>query len=154
KGLDLLMGEASFSGPKTLEVQMNTGERRTLMADLVFINTGARPARPRIPGLDRVPSLDSTSVMELGDVPDHLIVVGGGYVGLEFGQMFRRFGSRVTIIHRGTQLLVREDPDVAQAVLDVLREDGVEVVLERHVRSVAPASEGKIAVTAGNEDSA
>jgi pyruvate/2-oxoglutarate dehydrogenase complex dihydrolipoamide dehydrogenase (E3) component len=154
KGLDLLMGEASFSGPKLLEVQMNTGERRTLTADLIFINTGARPARPQIQGLDRVPSLDSTSVMELGDVPDHLIVIGGGYIGLEFGQMFRRFGSRVTIIQRGAQLLVGEDPDVAQAVLDVLREDGVEVVLGRAVRSAAPAPDGKIAITAGEGDGA
>jgi pyruvate/2-oxoglutarate dehydrogenase complex dihydrolipoamide dehydrogenase (E3) component len=154
QGLDLLMGEASFSGPKTLEVQMNSGERRTLTADLVFINAGARPARPQIPGLDRVPSLDSTSVMELGDVPDHLIIIGGGYIGLEFGQMFRRFGSRVTIVQRGTQLLVQEDPDLAGAVLEVLREDGVEVFLERDVRSVAPASDGKIAVTVGGGDGA
>ncbi len=154
KGLDLLMGDASFSGPKTLDVQMNTGERRTLTADLVFINTGARPVRPQFPGLDRVPSLDSTSVMELGDVPDHLIVVGGGYIGLEFGQMFRRFGSRVTIIQRGAQLLVREDLDVAQAVLKVLVEDGIDVLLGRDVRSVAPASDGKIAVTTDEGDGA
>jgi pyruvate/2-oxoglutarate dehydrogenase complex dihydrolipoamide dehydrogenase (E3) component len=151
-GLDLLMGEASFSGPKTLEVQLNSGEHRTLTADLVFVNSGARPARPQIPGLDRVPSLDSTSVMELGEVPDHLMVIGGGYIGLEFGQMFRRFGSRVTIIQRGTQLLVQEDPDVSQAVLDVLVEDGVEVVLQRGVRSVAPAPGGEIAVAVGDGD--
>ena len=154
KGLDLLMGEASFHGLKTLEVQMNAGERRILTADLVFINTGARPSRPRFPGLDRVPTLDSTTVMELGDVPDHLIVVGGGYIGLEFGQMFRRFGSRVTIIQRGTQLLVQEDPDVAQAVLDVLVEDGVEVLLERDVRSVAPASDGRVVVTTDERNGA
>ena len=147
KGLDLLMDEASFTGPKTLQVQMNSGERRMLAADLVFINTGARPARPQIPGLDRVSSLDSTSVMELDEVPDHLIVIGGGYIGLEFGQMFRRFGSGVTIVHRGRQLLAREDPDVAEAVLKVFHEDGVEVLLETDVRSVAPGSDGKIAVS-------
>jgi pyruvate/2-oxoglutarate dehydrogenase complex dihydrolipoamide dehydrogenase (E3) component len=149
KGLDLLMGEASFTGPKMLQVQMNNGERRMLTADLVFINTGARPARPEIPGLDRVSSLDSTSVMELDTVPEHLIVMGGGYIGLEFGQMFRRFGSGVTLIQRGRQLMAREDPDMAEAVLAVLREDGVEVLLDSEVRSVAPGSDGKIAVTVG-----
>ena len=146
-GLDLLMGEARFTGPKTVEVQMGTGERLALTADLIFINTGARSSRPRIPGLDQVPSLDSTSVMELGETPDHLIVVGGGYIGLEFGQMFRRFGSRVTVIQRGPQLLGREDPDVAEAVLQVLREDGVEVLLGADVRGVGPGTDETIAVT-------
>ena len=77
-----------------------------------------------------MPYLDSTSIMELDAVPEHLLVLGGGYIGLEFGQMFRRFGSRVTIIQRGAQLLGREDPDIADAVLDVLREDGIDVLLE------------------------
>ncbi len=147
EGLDLLMGEASFTGPKTIEVRLIGGERRMLTADLLFINTGARPDRPQIPGLDRVPSLDSTSVMELGEVPDHLVIMGGGYIGLEFGQMFRRFGSRVTIIQRGTQLLAREDPDVAEAALQILREDGVEVVLQAEVQGVEPARDGEVAVS-------
>ncbi len=147
EGLDLLMGDAIFTGPKSIEVRLNGGERRTLTADLLFVNTGARPDRPRIPGLDRVPSLDSTSVMELGEVPDHLVIMGGGYIGLEFGQMFRRFGIRVTIIQRGAQLLAREDPDVAEAVLQILREDGVEVVLQAEVQGAEPARDGMITVT-------
>jgi pyruvate/2-oxoglutarate dehydrogenase complex dihydrolipoamide dehydrogenase (E3) component len=96
EGLDLLMGEASFTGPRSVEVRLNNGETRLLSADTIFINTGARPRKPPLPGLDSVPALDSTSIMELDEVPEHLLVLGGGYVGLEFGQMFRRFGSQVT----------------------------------------------------------
>jgi pyruvate/2-oxoglutarate dehydrogenase complex dihydrolipoamide dehydrogenase (E3) component len=125
EGLDLICAEARFTGPKRVAV-----DGRVLEADLVFLNTGCRPASPDIEGLDRVPSLDSTSVMELDLVPEHLLVLGGGYIGLEFGQMFRRFGSRVTIVQRGRQLLPLEDADVSEAVLGILREDGVEVVLE------------------------
>jgi len=132
EGLDLLMGEASFMGPKWVEVRMNSGETRLLTADKVFINTGARPRRPSLPGLDRVAYLDSTSIMELDEVPEHLLVVGGGYVGLEFGQMFGRFGSQVTIVQRRGQLLPREDPDVAEEIANILRQDGIEVLLETH----------------------
>ena len=130
EGLDLLMGEASFTGPKTLEVRLNNGELRQLTASSIFINAGARPAKPSIHGIEDVYTLDSTSIMELDRVPEHLLVVGGGYVGLEFGQMFRRFGSQVTIIQRGVYLLTREDPDVAGEVANIMREDGLEVLLE------------------------
>jgi pyruvate/2-oxoglutarate dehydrogenase complex dihydrolipoamide dehydrogenase (E3) component len=132
EGLDLLMGEASFIGPKSVEVHMNSGETRRLTADKVFINTGARPRKPSLPGLDSVAYLDSTSIMELDQVPEHLLVVGGGYVGLEFGQMFGRFGSQVTIVQRRGQLLPREDPDVAEEIANILRQDGIEVLLETH----------------------
>jgi pyruvate/2-oxoglutarate dehydrogenase complex dihydrolipoamide dehydrogenase (E3) component len=128
-GLDLLAGEASFTAAKSLEVRLDTGARVALTADLIFINTGTRPARPPLAGLESVPALDSTTIMELASVPEHLLVLGGGYIGLEFGQMFRRFGSRVTVIQRGGQLLGREDPDVAEAVAAILREDGVDVLL-------------------------
>jgi pyruvate/2-oxoglutarate dehydrogenase complex dihydrolipoamide dehydrogenase (E3) component len=129
-GVDLLAGAARFSGPKRIEVRLNSGEQQTLSADLIFINTGARPAMPQIPGIDQVPTLDSTSIMELDTVPDHLLVLGGGYIGLEFSQMFRRFGSAVTIVQRGGQLLAREDTDVADAVAEVLRQDGIEILLD------------------------
>lgn len=109
-GVNLLFGEASFIDLKTLKVQMRNGETRQLSADNIFINTGGRPDKPPVAGLDRVPFLDSSSIMELEVVPEHLLVMSGGYIGLEFGQMFRRFGSRVTIVQRGKQLLVREDP--------------------------------------------
>jgi pyruvate/2-oxoglutarate dehydrogenase complex dihydrolipoamide dehydrogenase (E3) component len=130
EGVDLLMGEARFIEPKVLEVFLNDGEVRTLTANTIFINAGDRPSRPSIEGIESVPTLDSTTIMELDTVPEHLLILGGGYVGLEFGQMFRRFGSRVTIIQRGAHLLAREDNDVADEVLRILREDGIEVLLE------------------------
>jgi pyruvate/2-oxoglutarate dehydrogenase complex dihydrolipoamide dehydrogenase (E3) component len=151
-GLDLLMGEASFNGPKTLELRLNSGETRQLSADTIFINAGARPARPEIPGVETVSTLDSTSIMELDAVPEHLMVVGGGYIGLEFGQMFQRFGSRVTIIQRGANLLAREDTDVAEAVAQIMREDGIEVLLETKPTHVAQTSPGDIQLTIHTSD--
>ncbi|MBZ5684003.1 MAG: mercuric reductase [Acidobacteriia bacterium] len=129
QSLELIMGEASFSGAKTLAVRTNDGGQRTVSADRIFINAGTRASRPKIDGLDRVPYLDNESIMELSAVPDHLLILGGGYIGLEFGQLFRRFSSRVTIIQSAGQLLTREDPDVAEEVTKILRQDGVEVLL-------------------------
>ena len=147
KGVDLLMGEAHFTGPKTLEVVFPGGERRQLTANTIFINAGARPSKPALPGIENIDTLDSTSIMELDSVPDHLLIVGGGYIGLEFGQMFRRFGSRVTIIQRGAKLLAREDADVADEVANILREDGVEVLLETKPLRVEQSSDGVIHLT-------
>jgi pyruvate/2-oxoglutarate dehydrogenase complex dihydrolipoamide dehydrogenase (E3) component len=137
-GLTLLRGEASFTGPATVAVKVHEDGTRHLTAPKIFINTGCRPKRPDFDGLAAVPALDSTTVMELVALPEHLLVLGGGYVGLEFAQMFRRFGSRVTLVHNGSQLLSHEDADVAAAVGDVLREDGIEVLLgARAVRAAA-----------------
>ena len=132
-GLDLVRADARFVGPKTLEV-----DGAQVTAELIFVNVGARPAQPSLPGLDRVSALDSTSIMELDTLPEHLLVLGGGYVGLEFGQMFRRFGSQVTIVQRGERLLGREDPDVADAVADILRQDGIDVLLNTAAVRVEP----------------
>jgi pyruvate/2-oxoglutarate dehydrogenase complex dihydrolipoamide dehydrogenase (E3) component len=137
QGIDLICAEARFTGPRQVAV-----DGRRLEADLVFINAGCRPAAPDVEGLVRVPSLDSTSIMELDRVPEHLIVLGGGYIGLEFGQMFRRFGSRVTIVQRGHQLLPLEDEDVAAAVLEVLREDGIDVLLDTQAMRAAGSAAG------------
>ncbi len=128
-GLELFRGEARFIGPKSLEIFLSEGGTRPLTGKRIFINTGARSAMPPVPGLDTVVTLDSSSIMELESLPSHLLVMGGGYVGLEFGQMFRRFGSQVTIVHRGDQLLSREDPDVADEVARILEEDGIKVLL-------------------------
>jgi pyruvate/2-oxoglutarate dehydrogenase complex dihydrolipoamide dehydrogenase (E3) component len=98
-----------------------------LTAERIVINTGGRPAVPPIPGLAEVRSLDSSSIMELESLPSHLVVLGGGYIGLEFSQMFRRFGARVTIINRDERLIPREDPDVSAEVEKILAEDGIEV---------------------------
>jgi pyruvate/2-oxoglutarate dehydrogenase complex dihydrolipoamide dehydrogenase (E3) component len=146
-GLDLLMGEASFTGPKTLEVLLNAGETRELTASTIFINAGERPAKLALAGIENVPTLDSTSIMELDTVPEHLLIIGGGYVGLEFGQMFRRFGSQVTVIQRGAFLLSREDPDVAGEVANILREDGIEVLLETKPVRVEQTAQGTIHLT-------
>jgi len=143
-GLDLLEGEARFTGPKEIEVDLNDGEKVRLTADNIFINVGARPADPPIDGLDGVPSLNSTSIMELDEVPEHLLVLGGGYVGVEFAQMFRRFGSEVTVVQRGDQLLAREDDDVAEGVAEILRGDGIEVLLETEALRVEQTEDGVI----------
>ena len=150
-GVNLIPGEASFVAPRELEVRAIGSETLRLSADHVFINVGARPANPPIEGLDSVPTLNSTTVMELDEVPDHLLVLGGGYVGLEFAQMFRRFGSEVTIVQRGPQLLAREDADVAEAVADVLREDGVDVLL-RTDALCAGSGDGEIRLTVRTPD--
>lgn len=147
KGLDLLMGEARFTAPKQVEVHLNDGKIRHLAASKIFINVGTRPRVPALPGLGEVPFLDSTSIMELDQVPEHLLVLGGGYIGLEFGQMFRRFGSQVTIVQRRGQLLAREDPDVAEAVAEILREDGIGVMLETQPVRVARTRDGQILLT-------
>jgi pyruvate/2-oxoglutarate dehydrogenase complex dihydrolipoamide dehydrogenase (E3) component len=145
-GLDLVRGEARFTGPKALRVDFPDG-RLDLTADQIFLDVGTRPAPPPLPGLDRVAALDSTSIMELDVVPEHLLVLGGGYVGLEFSQMFRRFGSRVTVVQRGQRLLGREDDDVADAIAGILREDGIAVLLETEASSIAPGSEEGIDLT-------
>jgi pyruvate/2-oxoglutarate dehydrogenase complex dihydrolipoamide dehydrogenase (E3) component len=150
--LDLLMGEARFTGPKQVEVRLNDGEIRHLTADKFFLNVGTRPRLPSLPGLDDVPPLDSTSIMELDEVPEHLLVLGGGYIGLEFGQMFRRFGSQVTIVQRRGQVLTHEDPDVAEAVAEILREDGIEVMLETQPVRVARTRDGQILLTVRTSD--
>jgi pyruvate/2-oxoglutarate dehydrogenase complex dihydrolipoamide dehydrogenase (E3) component len=147
EGLDLLKGEARFTGPEELEVRLNGGDELRLTAENIFINVGARTANPPVQGLDGVPTFSSTTIMELDGVPEHLLVLGGGYVGLEFAQMFRRFGSEVTVVQRGKQLLSREDADVAEAVAEILREDGVEVLLETQAQRAEQTEDGKIRLT-------
>lgn len=137
--LELIFGEASFSGSKTIEVRTNDGGQHALSASYIFINAGTRASRPGLDGLDGVPALDNISIMELDAVPEHLLVLGGGYIGLEFGQLFRRFGSRVTIVQSGAQLLTREDPDIAEEVAKILQQDGVEIVLNAKTTRVGQA---------------
>src|SRR5262252_2728673 len=142
ENVELIFGAGRFTAPRVVEVTLKAGGTRTLTADAIFINTGARPARPALDGLDSVEALDSTSIMELSAVPEHLLILGGGYVGLEFGQMFRRFGSAVTVVQRGEQLLATEDPDVAEEVHKVLQEDGIEVLPETEATRVEAAARG------------
>lgn len=150
KNLELIFGEASFASSKSVEARLRDGSQRVLSADRIFINAGARPAVPQLDGLKDVPFLNSTSIMELDAVPEHLLILGGGYVGLEFGQMFRRFGSRVTIVQSGEQLLGREDADVAAEVASILKQDGIEILLQARAERVEKTAAGiQLAVRSG-----
>jgi pyruvate/2-oxoglutarate dehydrogenase complex dihydrolipoamide dehydrogenase (E3) component len=142
ENLELIRGEASFHGPKTLVIQTQSDAHRTLSAERIFINTGARASKPKIEGLDRIAHLDNESIMELDSLPDHLLILGGGYIGLEFGQLFRRFGSRVTIVQSAEQLLSREDEDVVEEITKILRQDGVDVILNARTTRVTQSREG------------
>jgi len=150
--LELILGEARFVGPHEVEVRLNDGGTRRLSAERVFINAGARPRVPAIDGLDAVPHLDSTSVMELDETPEHLIVLGGGFIGLEFAQMFRRFGAEVTIVERADRIAGPEDDDVAEAITRILREDGITVHAGMEVGRVDEQDGGGITVHARLED--
>lgn len=136
KGLSIIYGEAVFSGNKTLTVKGKDGGEEEIAADHIFINTGTLPAIPPIPGLDTVNYLTNTTIMELTKLPSHLVVLGSGYVGLEFGQLFRRLGCQVTIIDKGKQLLQHEDDDVAAAVKKVMETSGVTMLSGANVQKI------------------
>ena len=145
ENLDVLRGEGSFVGEKSLKVISEDGEVN-LKADWVFISVGERPAVPKLEGLEEVMTtapervLNSTTIMELGEVPKDLIVLGGGYVGLEFAQLFQRLGAQVHIIQRAKQLLPREDPQVVSALHDLLKEEGLQIHLSTSASSISYAS--------------
>jgi pyruvate/2-oxoglutarate dehydrogenase complex dihydrolipoamide dehydrogenase (E3) component len=145
--VQLIMGEGRFVGPKRLEVKTNDGTVRLVEGDRVFLNVGTHAAIPDIPGLRDANPLTHIEALELDRIPDHLIVLGGGYIGLELSQAMRRFGSRVTVIQRGGQIASREDSDVGQALLQLFQEEGVEVLLNTHVVDVAGTSGMEVNVT-------
>jgi pyruvate/2-oxoglutarate dehydrogenase complex dihydrolipoamide dehydrogenase (E3) component len=124
-------GHARFTAPRTVEVN---GE--LLSADRIFVNSGGRAAVPKMPGLDAVPFLTNSTMMEVDFLPDHLLIVGGSYVGLEFAHVYRRFGARVTVVEMADRLIVREDPDISDAVREILEADGVEVRLKAECLAV------------------
>lgn len=140
--LELIYGVARFVSAREVEVALADGGTRRVAAERIVINTGGRPAVPPVPGVNKVPFLDSTSIMEVQEVPRHLVIVGGGYIGLEFAQMFRRFGAAVTVLQRDDRLIPREDADVSQAVHDLLVEDGVRFEFGVAVERFAKAAEG------------
>ena len=142
--IDLIYGDAKFTGPNTVEVALRSGEAQTVTAPLVFINTGARPAVPKVDGLDTIEFLDSTSIMELGAVPEHLLILGGSYIALEFGQMFRRFGSQVTVVEQSERILAREDPDVSDEMTKILTEDGLKILTNAKAVKAASGSGGVV----------
>ena len=150
-GLDQIKGEARFTGPKTVEIALTDGGTRQLSAPVIVIDTGSRPRPLPLTGAADVPVLDSTSIMELDELPEHLIILGGGYVGLEFGQMFRRFGSEVTIIQTGPRLMMIEDEDVSDEVTAILRDDGITIMTSSTGVRVEPA-DGHLRLTVRARD--
>jgi pyruvate/2-oxoglutarate dehydrogenase complex dihydrolipoamide dehydrogenase (E3) component len=135
-GAELIMGAGKFVAPKTLEVRLNDGGTRVLAGDQVFLNVGTHAAIPSIPGLEAARPLTNIEALELDYVPQHLIVLGGGYVGLELAQAYRRFGSRVTMIEHGPQLAGREDPDIADEMRRILGDEGIDILVAAEIRRV------------------
>jgi pyruvate/2-oxoglutarate dehydrogenase complex dihydrolipoamide dehydrogenase (E3) component len=146
-GLEVIGGEAHFTGPKTVEIALTDGGTREISAPVIVVDAGTRPKPLAIAGANDVPVLDSTSIMELDQLPEHLIIVGGGYIGLEFGQMFRRFGSEVTIIQHSARLLTNEDEDVSDEVASILRDEGITVLTASTPVAVEPADGGRVRLT-------
>ncbi len=128
KNLTLLYGTASFLDENTIEVLTAEGDKQTYKGKQIFINTGTRPRIPPVPGLDGSGYLTSTTILDLREIPEHLIIIGGGYISMEFSQMYQRFGSKVTILERNETFLKREDRDVADEVRGILTDDGIEII--------------------------
>jgi pyruvate/2-oxoglutarate dehydrogenase complex dihydrolipoamide dehydrogenase (E3) component len=139
-GAELILGNGAFIAPKTIQVTLKDGGTRVLYGDKVFLNTGTRAAIPTINGLKESKPLTHIEALEFSEVPQHLVVLGGGFVGLELAQAFRRFGSAVTILQHGSQLTSSEDADVAEALLKILLDEGIEVFLKAELLQVAGTS--------------
>jgi pyruvate/2-oxoglutarate dehydrogenase complex dihydrolipoamide dehydrogenase (E3) component len=141
-GVTVFTGHGRFTGPHSLSVADNNGQHHELSADAIFINTGTRAAVPRVDGLDTVAYHTNSTILELAELPAHLVIVGGSYVALEFAQIFRRFGSRVTVLVRGERILAREDRDFAGQIQKVLAREGVEFVFDAETSRLEPAGGG------------
>jgi pyruvate/2-oxoglutarate dehydrogenase complex dihydrolipoamide dehydrogenase (E3) component len=150
-GVELVMGEARFTEPKTVQVTLNAGGTRLLRGERVFINVGTRATIPDVPGLAAAGPMTHVEALNLERLPTHLVILGGGYVGLEFAQAMRRFGSRVTIIQHGPRLLEREDPDVADALLELMTDEGVQVFLQAEALNVTGRSGSGVALRVRSE---
>jgi dihydrolipoamide dehydrogenase len=142
--ITLIEGNARFTGKKLLEISLSKGGKQTIKSEYIIIDTGTSPAKPPIPGLDKVNALDSTSIMEIDKIPEHLLIIGGGYVGLEFGQMFHRFGSKVTIVQLEDQLLPLEDKDVAEEITKILQQEGLQILLKANTTNIEFSERDKI----------
>jgi len=147
KGLKLFMGEAKFSGKKEITIALNDGGEEVITANWIFINTGAKTAIPDIEGLNETDFLTSTSILDLETVPEHLLVIGGNYIGLEFGQMFSRFGSKVTILEKSASILSREDKDVSAALTEILEDEKIEVITNAQVDKISSTKKDEITAT-------
>lgn len=136
ENIDLYRGVASFIDKNTINVKLNSGGEEKLKAEKIYINSGSKPNIIPLEGLEDVDYYTSTSIMELKELPEHLVIIGTGYIALEFGQMFKRFGSRVTMIGRGDYIIKDEDEDVSSRVQEILEEDGIEFLLNTHTKRV------------------
>jgi pyruvate/2-oxoglutarate dehydrogenase complex dihydrolipoamide dehydrogenase (E3) component len=145
-GAELIMGNARFVAPRTVEIDLKSGGKRTLIGDRVFLDLGSRAAMPQVPGLAAAKPMTHVEALDLDRLPEHLIVLGGGYVGLELSQAIRRLGSKVTVIEPGSQLASREDPDVGAALLDLFVAEGIEVLVGTEVQQVEGDSARRVRV--------
>ena len=147
ENLTLIYGEAKFKDDQTIYVNSRDGNFENYTAKHIFINTGASPVIPQIEGVNEIKYLTSTTILQLEEIPEHLLIVGGGYIGLEFGQMFRRFGSKVTLLEKSRRLMPKEDDDVCEVMSEIFKEDGIEILTEAEVTKFSNGSNGKINVT-------
>lgn len=147
ENLTLVLGEAKFVDDHTLYIDSKDGNFENYTARHIFINTGASPVIPDIEGVNEIDYLTSTTILELKEIPEHLLIVGGGYIGLEFGQMFKRFGSEVTLLEKSGRLMPKEDDDVCEVMSGIFKEDGIKVLTEAEAVKFEKPGNGKIEVT-------
>jgi pyruvate/2-oxoglutarate dehydrogenase complex dihydrolipoamide dehydrogenase (E3) component len=147
KNLDLIFGDATFSGKKTVTVRLKAGGDVELKADLIFINTGCRAIVPEIEGIADIGYLTSTTILDLDKVPEHLLVIGGNYIGLEFSQMFRRFGSKVTVLEKGPRITAREDDDISTELTHILEAENIKILTGSQALKFKKTRKGNISAT-------
>src|SRR6185503_18630283 len=152
KNLTVLFGEAAFTGMKEIAVKTGKGKKEEFKAELIFINTGAKTFIPEIDGLKDIGYLTSTTIMELDHIPKHLLILGGNYIGLEFGQMFRRFGSKVTVLEKSGRIVSREDEDISDALTKILEDEQISIHPDTIVSSFKKTKKGNIVATLDNND--
>ncbi|CAG5069324.1 putative pyridine nucleotide-disulfide oxidoreductase RclA [Dyadobacter sp. CECT 9623] len=133
ENLEVIYGDAHFSGEKEITISLNDGGSEVVSGELIFINTGLSPVIPDIPGIQEIHYLTSTSILDIEDIPEHLLILGSGYIGLEFGQMFSRFGSKVTIIEPSERIMKHEDEDIAAEITKILAEENIEILINSKV---------------------
>lgn len=136
KGLELIFGTARFSAEKELTISLNNGGEEKVTAEWIFINTGAKTTVPDIEGLNEIDYLTSTTILDIKTVPEHLVVIGGNYIGLEFGQMFNRFGSKVTILEKSSGILAREDQDISSALTKILTDEDIGLITDVKIKKI------------------
>src|SRR5258708_2709366 len=153
--LDLIFGNAAFSGGKEITVIKEDGSREILTAEKIFLNTGTLPVIPPLPGLEKIDYLTSSTIMDLVEIPSHLLILGGSYIALEFGQLYRRLGSEVTIIESSDQFLRKEDADIAGEIKKILEEDGIRILTGAHAKqAVSVDRQVRLEVTVGGAPAA